>query len=112
MYGKFPKKLRLKTTKEFQHVYKTGHRKENSYLIIYYVKNNLPYSRFGIVASRRLGGAVKRNRIKRILREVVRLREDLKSMGIDMVIIARKGMLKVGFKEASEAFNNLTKGLS
>jgi len=109
--GKFPKKLRLRTTKEFQNVYKRGQKKENKYLVIYYVKNELPYSRFGIVTSKKLGGSVKRNRVKRILREVVRLREDLKSLGIDMVIIARKGMLNAGFKEASEAFNNLTKNL-
>lgn len=74
------------------------------------MKNNLGYSRFGISVSRKLGGAVKRNRIKRIIREIVRLR-DTKGMGINMVIVAREGMKGVDFREANDAFGNLIKYL-
>ncbi len=59
--------------------------------------------------SRKLGGAVRRNRIKRIIREIVRLR-DVKNkdgMGLNMVVVARGGMIGVNFKEADEAFGHL-----
>jgi len=75
------------------------------------LKNNLGYSRFGISVSRKLGGAVKRNRIKRVIREIVRAREDVRSMGMDMVIVAREGVIGMGLKEADRAFGNLVKHL-
>lgn len=50
---------------------------------------------------------MKRNRIKRIIREIVRLREDARSMGMDMIIVARGGMIGVNFKEANEVFGTL-----
>ena len=52
---------------------------------------------------------MKRNRIKRIIREIVRLREDARCMGVDMVIVARGGMTGVNFKEANEVFGTLIK---
>lgn len=96
---------------EYRFIYRNGRRKANRYVVLYYIKNNLGYSRFGISVSRKLGGAVRRNRIKRIFREIVRLREDAKGMGIDMVIVAREGMIGVNFKEANDAFGNLIKHL-
>ena len=54
---------------------------------------------------------MKRNRIKRIIREIVRLREDARSIGIDMIIVARGGMIGVNFKEANEVFGTLIKYL-
>ncbi len=47
--------------------------------------------RLGIVASKKIGGAVARNRAKRLLREVFRLRAALFPAGIDLVVIARPG---------------------
>ena len=52
---------------------------------------------------------MKRNRVKRIIREIVRLREDARSIGIDMIILARGGMIGVNFKEANEVFGTLIK---
>ncbi len=52
---------------------------------------------------------MKRNRVKRIIREIVRLREDARSIGVDMIIVARGGMIDVNFKEANEVFGTLIK---
>ncbi|HKZ72080.1 MAG TPA: ribonuclease P protein component [Nitrospirota bacterium] len=94
---------------EYRLIYRNGRRRANRHFVLYYIKNNLGYSRFGISVSRKLGGAVKRNRIKRIIREIVRLREDARCMGVDMVIVARGGMTGVNFKEANEVFGTLIK---
>ena len=52
---------------------------------------------------------MKRNRVKRIIREIVRLREDARSIGVDMIIVARGGMIGINFKEANEVFGTLIK---
>ncbi len=96
---------------EYRFIYRNGRRKANRYFVLYSIKNSLGYSRFGISVSRKLGGAVRRNRIKRIIREIVRLRNDTKEMGVDMVIVAREGMVGANFKESNDAFGNLIKHL-
>ena len=65
--------ITLKKEKEFSKVYQKGHKKHTKYVIIIFLKNNLNEKRFGFVASKKTGNAVKRNRIKRLFREVVRL---------------------------------------
>ncbi|MDD5434293.1 MAG: ribonuclease P protein component [Nitrospira sp.] len=102
-------KYKIRKGWEYRFIYKNGRRKSNRFFVLYYIKNNLGYSRFGISASKKLGNAVKRNRIKRLIREVIRLRDDIKGMGMDIVIVARDGMLGINFKEANEAFGNLIK---
>lgn len=94
---------------EYRFIYRNGRRKSNRYFVLYFIKNNLGYCRFGISASKKLGNAVKRNRVKRLIREVVRLRDDIKGMSMDIVIVARDGMLGINFKETNEAFGSLIK---
>jgi ribonuclease P protein component len=50
-----------------------------------------PCARLGLVASRRIGGAVARNRVKRLCRECFRLLPELLPAGVDLVVIARDG---------------------
>ena len=49
-----------------------------------------PLRRLGVIASRRVGGAVKRNRAKRVLREVFRQNQELLPEQIDVLLIARR----------------------
>ena len=104
-------KYKIRKGWEYRFIYRNGRRKANRYFVLYYIKNNLEYSRFGISVSRKLGGAVKRNRIKRLIREIVRLKDDTREMGLDMIIVAREGMIGVNFKEANDVFGSLIKYL-
>ncbi len=59
---------------------------------MYGFHNNLGHSRMGLVFSRKMGNAVRRNRWKRLLREAYRLRRLQLPEGMDMVVIPRKGV--------------------
>lgn len=73
-----PKKLRfgrakkIKRKSEISRLFKSGQRWESGSFVLIYERNNLPYDRFGVMVSRKIGNAVKRNRVKRVFREVYR----------------------------------------
>ncbi len=58
-------------------------------------------SRLGITVTRKIGGAVQRNRIKRVVREAFRLSPDRLPRGIDLVVIAKPGAHELGLAEVT-----------
>ena len=71
---------------DFDAVYRQGKRRSNSHFTVFSKANDQPESRFGFSIKRALGGAVMRNRIRRRLREVIRLHRQEISAGWDIVI--------------------------
>ena len=85
---RFPGTHRLSTSKEFDNVFKKGKKFEGKHFRIYCEKNSQGLARLGIVVSKkRQGNAVKRNRIKRLIREVFRQNKALFNSQ-DTVVIA------------------------
>ena len=74
----------------FRRLYKTGKCTVTPYIAVYFQKNRLGVSRLGITATKKIGKAVQRNRVRRIIREAYRLSEDSLPVGRDIVIVARK----------------------
>jgi len=70
-------------------------------------ENGLDRSRFGFVASKRIGGAVVRNRVKRLMSEAVRLQCDLVRAGWDVVLIARHGMVGADYWAVEHSVTHL-----
>ncbi len=56
-------------------------------------------SRLGLTVSRKVGGAVRRNRVKRLLREVFRRHRELFPPGCDVIVIAKRGAPTLGYRE-------------
>ena len=61
----------VKDSKDFEKIIKTGKLVKNKSYVIYYTKNNLPYSRYGISVGKKIGNAVQRNKFKRRIRAII-----------------------------------------
>jgi len=79
----------LTKSKEFNKVYKSGKTVVDKYLVIYCLPNDMGITRFGFSIGKKIGKAVSRNRIKRIMREICRTNSDVIKEGFDCVIIVR-----------------------
>ena len=102
-------KNRLKKQKDFENVFKNGRGFKEGSLYLKIDKNNLQSSRFGFVVSKKFSKkAINRNRIKRILREVVKERIDAVKKGMDIVIVVSPE-IKADFQELKEITNKLFK---
>ncbi|MCL6560714.1 MAG: ribonuclease P protein component [Firmicutes bacterium] len=67
--------FRITASKDFQAVYKLGKSTANKDLVVYFLKKEGQRSRLGISVSRRIGSAVVRNKVKRLLKEAFRRNE-------------------------------------
>ena len=79
----------------------------NSYFVLYARPNRSGSNRIGITVSKKLGGAVVRNRVRRRLREVYRLHEEQFAPGWDIVVVARSRCIKSDFQTLTNAYLSL-----
>ena len=86
----FTKADRLRKRPEFVHLSKTGRRVQNAHFIVLFAPGNLQRSRLGVTVTKRVGNAVTRNRIKRLLREYFRSNKGGVGANLDINIIAKK----------------------
>lgn len=100
-----PRKGSLTGDKRFSEIHRQGDSAANRYLVIRYLENGLGRSRFGFMINKRIGNAVVRNRIRRRLKEAVRLNHI--RPGWDAVFIARKGVERTDFQELKRATDSL-----
>ena len=85
----FPKSRRLSKREDFAAVYEAKVRESRGPLTVYARPNGLGHSRLGLSTSRKVGNAVRRNRIRRLLRETFRhLQHDLPA-GYDLYVLVR-----------------------
>ena len=86
---RFPKSCRLRNVAEFRRVFERRRSATNGRLTVCGCENDLNHARLGISVSRKVGGAVVRNRWKRMIREAFRMTRDGLPPGIDLVIVAK-----------------------
>jgi ribonuclease P protein component len=100
---RFPKSQRLLRHADFERVYRQGRRHFAAHLTVFYLARPMdtaePGTRVGFTVSKALGGAVQRNRMKRCLREAVRLHGNLSAVDADVVINPKRSLLTAEFAE-------------
>ena len=89
------KPYRLRQSKRFMEVKRKGLSSADRLIVLTVMPNQLAHSRFGFSVSRYVGGAVKRNRVKRRMREAVRSRFEQIAPGYDLVFVARNPIRSV-----------------
>ena len=100
---KFPKSRRLLKHSDFQRVYQRGRRQFTGNVTVFYLRRGAAEAetgpRIGFTVGKVLGGAVERNRIRRRMREAVRLSWPMCKGPLDVVFNPRKSVLTLRFAE-------------
>ena len=99
-----PRSRVLKKKKDFQAVYSRGKSYANRFLVLYVFRSNGFQGKVGFAAGKKLGNAVKRNRIKRLLRESYRMHQSEIEEGVSLLLVGRKAALAVKCQELEKAF--------
>src|SRR5262245_11643297 len=86
---RFRKAEHLRSPLAFQRVYGRRRSVSDSLLIVYGCENGLDHLRLGLSVSRKVGGAVERNRLRRLYREAFRLSRQEMPTGMDIVLVPR-----------------------
>lgn len=107
----FAKDSRLTARHEFLAAQKSARRRKTRNFIVLWRPNGLSRTRLGVTVSKRVAGAVGRNRLKRLVREVFRANRSGLPPGLDLVVIARPSAARLNHalvcRELLEAFRSL-----
>lgn len=91
-------KFVLNCQKDFDKVYRFGKSQGSKYVVLFYRKNDLGYTRISYLASKKVGNSVKRNRARRLMREAFRLSGQTISEGYDLIFIARSSITETDMR--------------
>jgi ribonuclease P protein component len=93
---------RLRKRKEFLAVYERGEKVPGRFFFAYFLRNDVSRNRLGLTVSRRMGGPVVRNRIKRRLREIFRRRRRAIRPYCDLVLNVRRSAVDASYQLLEE----------
>jgi ribonuclease P protein component len=102
-----PRRRMLKRRNDFQRVYRQGKSLANRYFVLYVFESEALAGKVGFAAGKKLGCAVKRNRVKRLLRETYRLHSNELRPGIALLLVGRQAMLDVKCPVVEKSFLKL-----
>ena len=94
----------LKKNYEFHRLYRKGKTAATPFLVLYAKGSRRPGNRVGFTVSTKLGKAVKRNRVRRRLREIYRLNSPKLKSGWDIVVVARTRCVDAEYRQLESAF--------
>ncbi len=97
----------LKKSNEFNSVYKQGKSYVTKHIVMYWKKNEEPYNRIGCTVSKKVGNAVTRNRVKRLMKETYRLNSKNIPKGYDLVFVARVRMKDANYAQVEKTMRYL-----
>ena len=101
------RKFRLTRSEDFKRVRRSGKSYAHPLVVLIVQQNDQPRVRVGVAAGRTAGTAVYRNRAKRLLREAMRTLIPNITPGLDLILIARPGLVSASFEETRQALLTL-----
>lgn len=105
----FPKKNRIKSKAGFQLVYTTGRSVVDSLAVLYVLPLEAEGPRIGLAVGKKIGNAVVRNRVKRMMREVFRHNQAELLTDVQLIWVARKKLAAADLKTYNRVFMRLVK---
>jgi ribonuclease P protein component len=99
--------ITIKKNNEFKKIYKKGKSVAGRYIVVYVFNNRLSVNRIGITVSKKLGNAVKRNRVKRIIKEAYRLNQHRFKTGYDIIIVGRSRSVTAKMPDVAACLQDL-----
>jgi ribonuclease P protein component len=96
MWSRFSPRRRLRAAAEFDAVFKRGSRLPGRLFLLVALPNRLGHDRLGLAVARRVGGAVERNRARRLLRESFRRTQRAAGAGHDLVVVPHADLVACG----------------
>lgn len=102
-------RLRLRRSEDFARLRERGRTVQNRWMLVSVLPNDLSHNRYGFVTAKRLGTAVQRNRVRRLMREAVRLRDPDLPPGFDLVLVARAPLVEQPFASVRRTVDDLFK---
>jgi len=100
----FTKSVRILKRKQYLEIYARGKRFRNRLFYIYFLENGLDHSRLGLTVSRKVGGSVVQNRIKRRFREIFRGSHRKSNPPSDIVVNATRNTARADYWSLEEEF--------
>jgi len=101
---RFPRSFRIVRSSDYRIIYGEGRKVESHKLVLFVRNNQLGHPRLGITVSRKVGGAVVRNRIKRLFREIFRRSREYIPDSFDLVVNARQSCAGADYGLLREEF--------
>jgi ribonuclease P protein component len=98
---------RLQRRQDFLRAARCGRRLTGRHFSLLLCPNRTQATRLGVTVSKKVGGSVQRNRVKRVVREFFRLNKGLFPPGHDAVVIARAGAPELGYREVAAELEGL-----
>lgn len=103
---------RIRKRSDFQNIFKSAKKLNKNFLTIYWSSNRIQYSRFAVITSKKFGNAVRRNRVKRIIREVYRKNKESFGKGIDWIILPKGDWQRIDYWQAERLILDAIKKVS
>lgn len=98
----------LKRGREFRRVYREGQSTSNRLLVLYYLKGSAEeITRVGITVDHRVGSAVHRNRVKRLIKESIKSKAGIAMRGYELVVVAKNDTCHRNFQEIDKSMGSL-----
>ncbi|MDF9407750.1 MAG: Ribonuclease P protein component [Pelotomaculum sp. PtaB.Bin013] len=103
---------KIQKNKDYKKVYNYGKSVADRYLVLFFLVNNLETSRFGFTVSKKIGNAIKRNRVRRLFKEACRLNLNRFPIGFDYVLLARNAIVGQKYQQVEESLLKLLRNIN